>query len=1164
MLWSEITKIVTRDGKTFQGVGVRDWLKLRGVLPDDDVSDSVAIEVDRTDHVVLRTRDEVRRWLLDAQLCSTVELARPPVGDPHNRQGARGGQVNRNDLPMRVEFVRAIEGTAFTTTSLVQGERLRVGVRLSPAPRQSKKTVELAFTGAKCRVRDAIRSVIAPTSGYRYLSRVRVARHVNGIQDPLPGMTRAFYSRAYPKRNKGADSYRIEEFTLLGLEAGVERIQASVVNPDGSLECFAVLEVNVSLAPNGVGAFRVFHNITVDDFKAGDPEFAEIHQLAPNGCDEVRVGVCDTGTYDDSAGDNYLGGHWIAGKYFGADLAGAQDRDTKPGGNNQYHILDYRESPSTHGTNVAGQAVWGTPNIKLVDVMIQRSQEMGASVIQNAAAAAERAFTWARQQGVAVVNCSKVVPFRVQTTHAVVSDPTTTSEVLFLATGGNSDHSFTLNQGHPKAANSEITFDNLPTAMVNTLWGGGCRRDRTPHEKRGHGPAIEVMVPSDAPQVYSPRLLRRAFRLQLLNKFHRDLIGELDGLDNGIANPPQTIAGTLTASDQEELDALTSDRPSGGFTGQFGGLKEKKYQVLVAKIQPQPNPDYYNKDAYHKAAALLRSWTIDRTSEETLARTLMAWASNVLQLLVDVKEDSTVTDHYQGLAGVQGPGRDTLYKLIRDRVQLKNLGTHREELAKLEATAPNISSDDGVSFGLPVVSNIAAKLKLINDTLTANQLKRILIDTSDIDPGFENQCIARGIVNPLRAYLAAFDGDVSTGGRLHHDFAPVKSSLPENRRVYYTFFYMDAQGLAVYDAIKDRLRAAYRDVDIDLVEAEPPILIKSEPVTYIEGRTLLGYNWRSIIPVKVHPLAYAKRHLRLVLVNQAAMVEGSKMSAVDTQYTVTYDTGTSTWTPVPVQGGKVVVTDTFLLQTPEPRWFCAAKLDDAQAIPAYSFALNPQHVITRFAVLDDADIPVLDERREPYEYLNISRQDRTVMFSITDPQVNAELIRRGRKITIEFGVIRRVGGSWDRLCNIFVNNSYHAGPSGTQDANDSVLVLFKHEIGHALGMVPSTGHTNYYRDKVETPAKPTDGLGGDGEHCAHNTETRSNNEAPGFGVAGDGLSGYVKVPKLLIDPVGHANAPPCVMYHTRTAVHHKSVFCDECKRLLSSSTLEKKWDWTSE
>ena len=72
MLWTEITKVVTRDGKTLVGAQVREWLKERGVLPPGYVGASIAIESDPAHGVLLRTRAEVRADLIKAEKDGTI------------------------------------------------------------------------------------------------------------------------------------------------------------------------------------------------------------------------------------------------------------------------------------------------------------------------------------------------------------------------------------------------------------------------------------------------------------------------------------------------------------------------------------------------------------------------------------------------------------------------------------------------------------------------------------------------------------------------------------------------------------------------------------------------------------------------------------------------------------------------------------------------------------------------------------------------------------------------------------------------------------------------------------------------------------------------------------------------------------------------------------
>src|SRR5690606_25077679 len=111
--------------------------------------------------------------------------------------------------------------------------------------------------GAKIRSRAAVRSVRDSTTGYRYLSRLRAADGVNGIDEPLLDLNRAVVTRAYPLRKRRAFHYRIREFTLMGLEAGIERVQACLLDADGEVLSTAILQVTITRAPTGIGSLRV-------------------------------------------------------------------------------------------------------------------------------------------------------------------------------------------------------------------------------------------------------------------------------------------------------------------------------------------------------------------------------------------------------------------------------------------------------------------------------------------------------------------------------------------------------------------------------------------------------------------------------------------------------------------------------------------------------------------------------------------------------------------------------------------------------------------------------------------------------------------------------------------------------------------------------------------
>jgi len=103
-------------------------------------------------------------------------------------------------------------------------------------------------------------------------------------------------------------------------------------------------------------------------------------------------------------------------------------------------------------------------------------------------------------------------------------------------------------------------------------------------------------------------------------------------------------------------------------------------------------------------------------------------------------------------------------------------------------------------------------------------------------------------------------------------------------------------------------------------------------------------------------------------------------------------------------------------------------------------------------------------------------------------------------------------------------------------------------------MVPPS-HTHFYNNKVAL-----NGYGGNGVHCGFNTENKTHAELPPFGIIAD-VSGSVKVPLALTDPAGHAGDVPGVMYHTRSRVHHRSLFAT---RARPCSGLQPKWNWKTD
>ncbi len=61
----------------------------------------------------------------------------------------------------------------------------------------------------------------------------------------------------------------------------------------------------------------------------------------------------------------------------------------------------------------------------------------------------------------------------------------------------------------------------------------------------------------------------------------------------------------------------------------------------------------------------------------------------------------------------------------------------------------------GTSMAAPYVVGVAANIKDLNPKLTPSQIKQILMSTADIKEWLKTKVISSGVVNPLRAYLAA-------------------------------------------------------------------------------------------------------------------------------------------------------------------------------------------------------------------------------------------------------------------------------------------------------------------------------------------------------------------------------------------------------------------------
>ena len=58
---------------------------------------------------------------------------------------------------------------------------------------------------------------------------------------------------------------------------------------------------------------------------------------------------------------------------------------------------------------------------------------------------------------------------------------------------------------------------------------------------------------------------------------------------------------------------------------------------------------------------------------------------------------------------------------------------------------------------------------------------------------------------------------------------------------------------------------------------------------------------------------------------------------------------------------------------------------------------------------------------------------------------------------------------------------------------------------------------------------------------------------------------HVNVPAMLaVRGMGGDLYRPCVMYHTRSSVHHRQAFCDECRDWLRNRLDPGTWSWSSD
>lgn len=383
--------------------------------------------------------------------------------------------------------------------------------------------------------------------------------------------------------------------------------------------------------------------------EAFDNEFASVFSKTGNRDGEVIVAVLDTGIKPKS---DYLRSHVI--EHLDA---------TRNPSSNQQNMNEYMDSiKDFHGTKVAGQAAYGTPRIKLIDVRVQTGQIGKAAPSKQSddqqnnnndpyqwiAAKIESVIA----QGARIVTSSVDLAWENPKIQDVIDRH---PSVLFLTTGGNND--VTLNNRRIDAGGEPRTDKTRPNAMLV----GGVTLDYQKHPNRGTGSAVDILVPSG-------------------------------GANDGERALSVHVPSAVDAEQWLEYNMIN--------TSDGGTSKDRKISEFEEKI---------------------------KSAESNLQKNRSKWSISKIKI-----------------------EQDYIARLARDKSEIE---TH---WSLLSSTSGTIGTESGVSFGIPVIANVAAKIALINPSLSASDIRTILMETADRPDNLDGLSRS-GVVNPAAAYEKAME-----------------------------------------------------------------------------------------------------------------------------------------------------------------------------------------------------------------------------------------------------------------------------------------------------------------------------------------------------------------------------------------------------------------------
>lgn len=266
-----------------------------------------------------------------------------------------------------------------------------------------------------------------------------------------------------------------------------------------------------------LGAFRVYDAASRAAYMEPDPEFTRMLQVEgprPR-AHPVTVAVTDTGVYTDKPGGNY---YRPGEKYLRSHLAGdsnhprgwyRKDFCALRHGGVQGDSAPMTRDSMWHGTAVAGQAVWGTDQIKLVDCRVTYDWHQNLPTNQqDMEVRYVAAFEFAHSRGARVINISQSGISSNAEPSAFREAMLRYPDMLFVGNAGNVR--FQVLPG----IFTRRTRDEIP----NLLLVGGCTPNGLTErsldgQTQGWGwspELVDIAVPADYQDLYTAPVLERA------------------------------------------------------------------------------------------------------------------------------------------------------------------------------------------------------------------------------------------------------------------------------------------------------------------------------------------------------------------------------------------------------------------------------------------------------------------------------------------------------------------------------------------------------------------------------------------------------------------------------------------------------------------------------